>query len=984
MEANPLYYAHNLYLNGVLVRDFVIPDGVTNVGNYLFSGGGIGSVTIPSSVTSIGNNAFTGCNSLKNVMITQYVCDRGMSAVFPDAYQFITNVVITDGATSIGSSMFVGCGGLVCVSIPNTVTNIGTSAFAGCGNLASMIIPDSVMKVGDGAFVGCTGIEVATMPACVKVASFDELYPDACQSVRRVIFAEGVTEIGDNFFSGGRGATALPDGVTVGCPNLESIDIAESVVRIGTNVFEACSALDMVVTNGLELYQGWCLGFAKGGGGRGATALPEGVRGIAAGAFEGEYDIESVVLPASLRFVGARAFKDCTELEEVSLPDGVSVVDRDAFRNCTYMQSVALPTNLVEIGDGAFANCAMLDEVAIPDGVLDVGEAAFSNCWRMTSAAIPASITNLGEGVFADCRRLTDVAVPIHIDTMAGLFPAAYDKIVNVRVVNGQVARSTSGDDSAAGTGCPPYQMVPGMFSGCTSLESVVWPNDGSVGAISEEAFMGCVNMTEFNLPTSITNIGARAFAGCTSIEEIELPENVAALGDEVFYGCSSLRAVHFTGNAPACTTAAYYGTDAALATYVVKDSMGWDGVTTSKSLPEFWPIGTTHEITWEPLVVAPPIVVLEGVGAVAMQDGMGQTSFSSDSCTVSLTCATAGATIYYGVNASPRPIARFVYSSPFTVSDTATIYAFAVKDGVTSTPVTKVTITKQSMMLGEAASADSASAALPWTTGGNANWTPTSDATASSGRSAQSGEIGDAAEGTWNESWIETTVSGAGTATFSWKVVCEEDYISHEATWDHVAFFTNGIEAARMDGDSGWRQMSVSFADAGDHMLRWKFSKDEYNEEEYTDRAWVTGFTWTPSSVSEEVSVDMGGGKSVAVPQTWIDAHPALVAAAGGDAATALQSTAANGRLSVVECYILGLDPESATNDFRITSFPMKADGTPDLDNLVFEPSQDKWNVPGAVPKLRGAATLDGPWQDVPTGGDTEMRFFKIEVVLP
>ena len=78
------------------------------------------------------------------------------------------------------------------------------------------------------------------------------------------------------------------------------------------------------------------------------------------------------------------------------------------------------------------------------------------------------------------------------------------------------------------------------------------------------------------------------------------------------------------------------------------------------------------------------------------------------------------------------------------------------------------------------------------------------------------------------------------------------------------------------------------------------------------------------------------------------------------------------------------------ATNDFRITSFPMKADGTPDLANIVFDPPQARWNVP-ATWKVKGAATLAGPWEevDVSVGGGLgeaalPMRFFKVEVVLP
>ena len=56
-------------------------------------------------------------------------------------------------------------------------------------------------------------------------------------------------------------------------------------------------------------------------------------------------------------------------------------------------------------------------------------------------------------------------------------------------------------------------------------------------------------------------------------------------------------------------------------------------------------------------------------------------------------------------------------------------------------------------------------------------------------------------------------------------------------------------------------------------------------------------------------------------------------------------------------------------------------ADGKPVVE---FEPPQETWNVPGARAVLKGAATLEGPWGEVPAGGNPAYRFFKVEVVLP
>lgn len=60
----------NLYLNGNLVTNLTIPDGVTSIGKWAFySCAGLTSLTIPDSVTSIGVHAFEYC-SLTSVTIT--------------------------------------------------------------------------------------------------------------------------------------------------------------------------------------------------------------------------------------------------------------------------------------------------------------------------------------------------------------------------------------------------------------------------------------------------------------------------------------------------------------------------------------------------------------------------------------------------------------------------------------------------------------------------------------------------------------------------------------------------------------------------------------------------------------------------------------------------------------------------------------------------------------------------------------------------
>ena len=140
-SSNPLEYAHNLYLNGELVTDLIIPNGVTSIGVGAFKGcTGLTSVTIGNSVTSIGEYAFKGCTGL-------------------------TSVTIGNSVTSIGPSAFYGCTGLTSVTIGNSVTSIGSSAFRDCTGLTSVTIGNSVTSIEQSAFNGCTGLTTMTCNA---------------------------------------------------------------------------------------------------------------------------------------------------------------------------------------------------------------------------------------------------------------------------------------------------------------------------------------------------------------------------------------------------------------------------------------------------------------------------------------------------------------------------------------------------------------------------------------------------------------------------------------------------------------------------------------------------------------------------------------------------------------------------------------------------------------------------------------------------
>ena len=235
----------------------------------------------------------------------------------------------------------------------------------------------------------------------------------------------------------------------------------------------------------------------------------------------------------------------------------------------------------------------------------------------------------------------------------------------------------------------------------------------------------------------------------------------------------------------------------------------------------------------WELTAIAAPVI--------SPADGA---TFSVDSCTITITCATEGAKIYYSMNGrTPRFTEANRYTGPFTITDTTTVIAVAVLED--QEEYAEATISKvdapQLTLSGVLDSANLTSV----TTGGDAEWTPVEYAAAKVGGScAQSGSIG-----MEQSSHLEVTVQGKGTLTFWWKVSCEPDPRERH-TYDNLSYSVDSTDVAWIDGETDWVQRSVTFDTTGAHTIRWTYTTDDWEEPGYSDCGWVDGIVWTPEEV--------------------------------------------------------------------------------------------------------------------------------------
>ena len=213
-------------------------------------------------------------------------------------------------------------------------------------------------------------------------------------------------------------------------------------------------------------------------------------------------DIEKVTGIAGW-FYNNTTIESFDELEKFS---GVSIIapndnnDYQAFRGCTSLKSIKLPSSINKVGRIAFGGCTSLSYIKLHNTITTIGTRAFDGCTSLSIDLDLPNLTTLGYGSF---------------------YNTAIKKVISL----GSIASVAGSNNQYTGT-----------FSTCKNLTEVNLPE--TVTSIGVFAFYGCASLNSINFPNSIKNIAGNAFQGCTSleIEDLSLP-NLETLGQNAFYG---------------------------------------------------------------------------------------------------------------------------------------------------------------------------------------------------------------------------------------------------------------------------------------------------------------------------------------------------------------------------------------------------------------------------------------------------------------
>ena len=597
--SNPLLYAHHLYLNGMEVKDLVIPNTVTSISNLAFSGcSELTSVTIPNSVTSIGYYAFGGCSGLTSVTIGNSVTSIDWQAF--QGCSGLTSINIPNSVTNLGGYVFADCYNMNSATIGSSVTNILEHSFSGCKKLKSLTIGQSVTSIGWEAFKDCPLIENVYIPITDNSAYCNNRIVGFLKDLYLLGILHLLDEEGNEIKE-----YRIPDDVTSispyafnNCSNLTRLTIGKSVTSIGNYAFSGCSNL-ISVTFHCKTVNNSYSGFNNIKNIREIIFGSE-VEEIFLSTFNGCSGIQSMSIGAGVRIINSGLYHSPAKVIWLTNtpPNGYQVVSglinyvaNDQYTklnnkkvypflsslfesgnikyvpvspsertcdaiDCVYNDSVTslclsnkvmykgVEMTLQEMGPYLFCNNSFLEniELALKDTLQRVISAhAFEGCANIEKLVIPKNITDIGENAMSGCAKVSSIEIPPSVKSIGN---NAFEYCVGLKefLIADRNEVLTLGYNYYK-----QYQNTP-LFANCP-LDSVYIGGNISYYKSDNSGYSPFYRNTSLRtvvITDKETEISENEFYGCTNLQDVKIGDGVESFGDWAFSGCSSLKNFSF------------------------------------------------------------------------------------------------------------------------------------------------------------------------------------------------------------------------------------------------------------------------------------------------------------------------------------------------------------------------------------------------------------------------------------------------------
>lgn len=474
-------------------------------------------VVIPDTVTEIKGNAFSGCINLESVTLSKKLENLEYGA-FADCYS-LRSIEIPKNLEKSGNALydyndgpFRGCTNLKEVTFEKGTTTIVGRLFENCPGIEEIVIPDTVTVIEASAFNNCSGLKsviIGSKVTEIKTSAFSD-----CTALKEIVIPDSVKKIGGSAFAG--------------CSSLEKVTLSKKLQDLVSGAFADCNKLTSVeIPKSLE---------------KSTNALYD----YDDGAFNGCSNLKEVTFEAGTTVIPARLFANCPGIETIVIPDTVTTIDDSAFRNCDNLKNVTISKNATFMGASVFEDCISLEEIVIPNTVNEMESSCFSGASKLKSVILSQGLTEIPASSFLDCVNLTSITIPSGVTTIGN---KAFENTGLTQVTLPDGATSIG---EAAFRGCASLESVSlGSavktigdygFRNCESLESISMPN--TITSMGNYCFAGCEALATVTLSQGLTTIPNYAFNGCTLLERVVIPYRVTKINTNAFSNCTSLTEV--------------------------------------------------------------------------------------------------------------------------------------------------------------------------------------------------------------------------------------------------------------------------------------------------------------------------------------------------------------------------------------------------------------------------------------------------------
>lgn len=261
------------------------------------------------------------------------------------------------------------------------------------------------------------------------------------------------------------------------------------------------------------------------------------------------------------------SFSNCINITEININDNVENLGENAFYNCSSLESFTLPKGLTYLNDSLFAYCTNLKTVKMPNTIKTINSSVFYMCSNLKNININelALLENIGYYSFYSCESLEDIVISENVKTIgSGAFKNCYNvKNMYYNAIScsdfgssyhnafDNLGENTSGTNVYIGNkvkSIPNYLFETAISSPSseTHICNVVFEENSQCERIGVESFYR-LNITNINIPSSVTIIGENAFS-FSSLIYVVINNNYTTIDKNAFGYAKNLTSIYYYG----------------------------------------------------------------------------------------------------------------------------------------------------------------------------------------------------------------------------------------------------------------------------------------------------------------------------------------------------------------------------------------------------------------------------------------------------